>query len=69
MLNSTIVLTLAIVWVVFGDLPAPSSGDLMNWLDEVAGRAPLALVWLAAVAIGLLIYAFPTARILDSLLE
>lgn len=56
-------------WGGFGDLPAPSSGELMNWLEEVAGRVPLALVWLAAVAIGLLIYAFPIARILDSLLE
>jgi hypothetical protein len=41
----------------------------MNWLEEFAGQAPLALVWLAAVAIGLLVYVFPLARLLDSLTE
>ena len=52
-----------------GRLPAPGSGELMNWLEDCAGRAPLALVWLAAVAVGLLIYVVPLARILDSLME
>jgi hypothetical protein len=41
----------------------------MNWLEEVADRAPLALVWLAAAAVGFLIYFVPMAGLLDSLAE
>jgi hypothetical protein len=41
----------------------------MDWLGGFAGRTPLALVWLAAVAVGFLVYVFPLARLLDSLTE
>ena len=40
----------------------------MRWPIEIAGRSQLALVWLAAVAIGVVIYFFPIARLLESLL-
>jgi hypothetical protein len=46
-----------------------ASGDKMNWLEEAADRAPLALVWLAAVAVGFLIYFVPIVGLLDSLAE
>jgi len=44
-------------------------GEMMSWLQNIADRAQLALVWLVAVAIGSVIYFFPIARLLDSLAE
>ncbi len=44
-------------------------GEMMRWLQNIADRAQLALVWLVAVAIGSVIYFFPIARLLDSLAE
>jgi len=41
----------------------------MNWLHEIAGRSRLALIWLAAAAIGAVIHFVPIARLLDSLAE
>jgi hypothetical protein len=41
----------------------------MHWREEVADRAPLALVWLAAAAIGFLIYFVPIVGLLDGLAE
>ena len=50
-------------------LLAKRLGGMMIWLYEIAGRSQLALVWLAAVAIGAVIYFFPIARLLESLAE
>jgi hypothetical protein len=44
-------------------------GQMMRWLEEVADQAPLALIWLAAAAIGFLVYFVPVARLLDSLAD
>jgi hypothetical protein len=46
-----------------------ASGDKMNWLEEAADRVPLALVWLAAVAVGFLICFVPIVGLLNSLAE
>jgi len=40
---------------------------MINRLRDIAGRAQIAFVWLAAVAIGTLVYFFPIARLLDDL--
>jgi hypothetical protein len=42
---------------------------MMSWLNEIAGRSRLAIIWLAVVAIGAVIYFFPIARLLESLAE
>ena len=41
----------------------------MNWLQQIAGRSQLAVMWLAGVAIGAVIYFLPLARVLQSLAE
>jgi hypothetical protein len=41
----------------------------MNWLHDIASRSQLVLVWLAAAAIGAMIYFMPIARLLESLAE
>jgi hypothetical protein len=48
---------------------AITSGGMMNWLCEIAGRSQLAIMWLATVAIGAVIYFFPIAQLLESLAE
>jgi hypothetical protein len=54
-----------------GITPPPRSGvgDIMDWLEEVADRSPLVLVWLAAAAIGFLIYFVTIVGLLDTLSE
>jgi hypothetical protein len=42
---------------------------MMSWLYEIAGRSQSAFMWLAAVAIGAVIYFFPIARLFESLAE
>jgi hypothetical protein len=42
---------------------------MMSWQQELAGRSPLAIMWLAAVAIGAVIYFFPMAHLLETLAE
>jgi hypothetical protein len=41
--------------------------SLLKWSRKNAGWAQIAVAWLAAVAIGIVIYFFPIARLLDSL--
>jgi len=40
---------------------------MMSWLQQIAGRSQLAVMWLAAVAIGAVIYFLPIARVLQVL--
>jgi hypothetical protein len=40
---------------------------LLKWVRENAGWAQIAVAWLVAVTIGIVIYFFPIARLLDSL--
>jgi hypothetical protein len=42
---------------------------MIDWLRDIAGRAQIAFVRPAAVAIGTAVYFFPLARLLDSLAE
>jgi hypothetical protein len=41
----------------------------MNWLQDIAGRSQVALIWLAAVAIGAVIYFVPIGRLFQGLAE
>jgi hypothetical protein len=41
--------------------------QLLKWVQENAGWARIAAAWLAAVIIGIVIYFFPIARLLNSL--
>jgi hypothetical protein len=40
---------------------------MINWVQEIAGWAPIAFAWFATAAIGTAIHFFPMARLLDSL--
>jgi hypothetical protein len=52
-----------------GSAAAHEYGGMMSWQQELAGRSPLAIMWLAAVAIGAVIYFFPMAHLLETLAE
>ena len=40
---------------------------MINWAQEIAGWAPIAIAWLVAAAFGTAIHFFPMARLIDSL--
>jgi hypothetical protein len=40
---------------------------MINWVQEIAGWAPIAFAWLVTAAIGTAIHFFPMARPLDGL--
>jgi hypothetical protein len=42
---------------------------MINWLQEMAGWAPITFAWLVTASVGTTIYFFPIARMLDSLAE